>query len=270
MCFLEVLTCTDLDLPEPESSTKMGEDLATESFQSFHMLKTEANEDLEQAIEYFRRSEMTKSANLFLKCWRTLTSKSQRYSEIWSEIRTGNSTHNINEVALEEMRLDELRLCIISDLALACLRNDKPYEDSEGNPALNVHICNDAWTGNKTVEKLKYNGTDKEIGTDVGTILKLQDPFGEMLQSVSSFIDAACVVAWFGITRCYPRQAWAMELSEHTQLPKRSLIWIYNLTNWHNFFDDHNLKKIGLKTTVQGEYPEFITEQKEWNDRFYK
>lgn len=248
----------------------MKEDLATESFQDFHMLKTDANEDLTEAISYFRLSEMTKSANLFLKCWRTLTSKSQRYSGIWNEIRNGNSTHNIHEVALEQMRLEELRHCIISDLALACLRNDKPYEDSQGHPVLDVHMCKDAWTGNKTVEKIKHNGTDKEIGTDVGTILKLQDPFGEMLQCVHSFIDAACLVAWFGITRCYPRQAWAMKLSEHTQFPRRSLIWIYNLTNWNTFWDNDNPKKVGLRTTVHGEYPEFITEQERWNERFYK
>jgi hypothetical protein len=246
----------------------MEEKLATESFQAFHRLKTSSDEYIKEAIIHFRQLEMTKSANLFLKSWRILTSEDQKYSDIWEEFKKGNSTRDCHEISIEQTKRGELRRCIIYDLALACLRNDKAYEDSQGNPTLDVYMCTEAGTGNTITKRLRYDGKEKEIGTDVGAILKLQDPFGAMLQCAHSYIDAACLIAYFGITRLNYRRGWDLEASEQEEFAWRSLIWIYNLTNWHTFWDDHNSKKIGLRTTPYGEYPKFLTEEDGWTKRF--
>jgi hypothetical protein len=79
--------------------------------------------------------------------------------------------------------------------------------------------------------------------------------FGAMLQCAHSYIDAACLIAYFGITRLNYRRGSGLEASEQEKFACRSLIWIYNLTNWHPFWDDHNPKKIGLRTTHTASTP---------------
>jgi len=248
----------------------MEEKLATEVFQAFHLLETSVDEYLKQAITNFRQLEMTKSANLFLKSWRILMGEEQNYSKILEEIRNESRTYDPIEVANKETKRGELRRCIIHDLALACLRNDKAYKDGNGNPTLDIYICEEAGTGNTITGRLRYDGKEQEVGTDIGTILRLQDPFGNMLQCVNSYIDAACLIAYFGISRANYYRSWDLGPSEPEKFAWRSLIWIYNLTNWHTFYDNDNLKKIGLSLTPNGEYPKFITEEDNWNKRYYK
>jgi hypothetical protein len=85
-------------------------------------------------------------------------------------------------------------------------------------------MCKEAGTRNTTAEKLKYRGIDKEIGTDVKAILKLQDPFKAMLKCAHSYIDAACLIAYFGITRLNYRRGWGIKASEEELFAWPSLV----------------------------------------------
>ena len=156
-------------------------------------IETKASVMLNDGATAFHKGELTKSANLFLKSWRTLQNEheSSLYKRLDSLPKKEQSEQR-QRVVRENRERMLLSFVALHDLAIACSLNLGDYIDRKGKYMLELNAPPVGWSRDTTVEVLDV-GEEDELKTlpkgspmhGLGT--QVMDPLGRLLEEVDSF-----------------------------------------------------------------------------------
>ncbi|KFZ19289.1 hypothetical protein V501_00728 [Pseudogymnoascus sp. VKM F-4519 (FW-2642)] len=150
---------------------------------------------LNQAGRAFHKRELTKSANLFLDCYRILHSEFERNLYTLQDSLLDQEPNEIRKN--KERKL--LSLISLHDLAQACSRNYEEYKDEDGKCKLEIHAPRSGWSGLSIADNILIEEDDKvtnwQQGKSIANLLPLCDPLGRVLKEAASFQEAAIAVS---------------------------------------------------------------------------
>jgi hypothetical protein len=144
---------------------------------------------LTQAHATFGKGELTESANLFLKSWRSLQSEYER------NLHTPLGPQQQRDIAQINSGIMPSSLIALYDLALVCSSNTERYRDNNGNCKLEVHIPQYGRFGDTTAETLEIDNKSWPKGSRIAHAVLLKDPLGRLLDEADSFNEAANIIA---------------------------------------------------------------------------